>query len=81
VSTKSEYGELGAPDALLGVERGEHYGFVVNGGGVAIDGSSGLGAEVAVAQVEVECADVVSAMGAGKLHASLDACDSVEALH
>ena len=72
---------LGAPDALLGVEGGEHYGLVVDAGGVAVDGGGGLGAEVAVAGVEVEGADVVGAVGAGELHASLDAHDGVEALH
>ncbi len=72
---------LGAPDALLGVKGGEHYGFVVDAGGVAVDGGGGLGAEVAVAEVEVEGADVVGAVGAGELHASLDAGDGVETLH
>jgi hypothetical protein len=72
---------LGAPDALLGIEGREHYGFVVDAGGVAVDGPGGLGAEVAIARVEVEGADVVSAVGACKLHASLDAGDGVEALH
>ena len=65
----------------MGVEGGEHYGFVVDGGGVAVDGGGGLGAEVAVAGVEVEGADVVGAVGAGELHASLDAGHGVEALH
>ena len=72
---------LGAPEALLGVEGGEHYGLVVDAGGVAVDGGGGLGAEVAVAEVEVEGADMVGAVGAGELHASLDARDGVEALH
>ncbi len=69
------------PEALLGVERGEHHGFVVDFGGVLVDGGSGLGAEVAVTGIEVEGADVVRAVGAGELHASLDAGDGVEALH
>jgi hypothetical protein len=73
--------ELAAPDALLGVEGGEHYGFVVDAGGVAVDGGGGLGAEVAVAGIEVESGDVVSAVGAGELHASLDARYGVEAFH
>jgi hypothetical protein len=73
--------ELRAPDALLGVEGGEHYGFVVDAGGVAVDGGGGLGAEVAVAGVEVESADVVIAVGAGELHASFDARHGVEAFH
>ena len=71
---EGDYGELAAPDALLGVEGGEHNGFVVDAGGVAIDGGGGLGAEVAVAGVEVEGADVVGAVGAGELHAYLDGC-------
>jgi hypothetical protein len=75
------YLELAAPDALLGVEGGEHYGLVVDAGGVAVDGGGGLGAEVAVAGVEVEGADVVGAVGAGELHASLDPRDAVKALH
>jgi hypothetical protein len=54
---------------------------VVDAGGVAIDGGGGLGAEVAVAGVEVEGADVVGAVGAGELHASLDAGDGVETFH
>jgi len=54
---------------------------VVDAGGVAVDGGGGLGAEVAVAGVEVEGADVVGAVGAGELHASLDAGDGVETLH
>ena len=72
---------LAAPDALLSIEGGEHYGLVVDAGGVAVNGAGGLGAKVAIAQVEIERADVVGAMGAGKLHASLDAGDGVEALH
>ena len=54
---------------------------MVNAGGVAIDGSGGLGAEVAVAGVEIEGADVVSAAGAGELHPALDASDGVVSLH
>ena len=73
--------ESAAPDGLPGVERREHYGLVVNAGGVLVDGGSGLGAEVAVAGIEVECADVVGAVGAGEPHAAFDASDSVEALH
>jgi len=71
----------GAPDVLLGVERGEHYGLVVDGGGVVVDGGGGLGAKVAVARIEIESADVVSAVGAGELHAALDAHHGVEAFH
>jgi len=81
VRDECERWRLGAPDVLLGVEGGEHYGLVVDGGGVAVDGGGGLGAEVAVAEIEVESADVVGAVGAGELHAALDASDGVEALH
>ena len=66
---------------LLGVEGGEHDGLVVNFGGVLVDGGGGLGAEVAVARVEVESGDVVSAVRAGELHAAFDASDGVEAFH
>ena len=66
---------------LLSVQGGEHYGLVVDGGGVVVDGGGGLGAEVAVAGIEVESADVVGAMSAGELHAALDASDGVEAFH
>ena len=54
---------------------------MVDFGGVLVDRGCGLGAEIAVAGVEVESADVVGAVSAGKLHASLDAGDGVEALH
>jgi hypothetical protein len=73
--------ELRAPDALLGIERGEHHRLVVNCRRMAVDGGSGLGAEVAVADVEIERADVVGAAGAGELHAALDASDGVVSLH
>ena len=73
--------ESAAPDVLLGIERREHDGLVMDAGGMLVDGRGSLGAEVAVAGVEVECADVVSAVGAGELHAALDASDGVEAFH
>jgi hypothetical protein len=66
---------------LLGVEGGEHYGLVVDFGGVLVDGGGGLGAEVAVASVEVESGDVMGAMRAGELRAAFDASDGVEAFH
>ena len=66
---------------LLGVEGGEHHGLVMDGGGMLVNGGGGLGAEVAVAGIEVEGADMVGTMGAGKLHATFDASDGVEALH
>jgi hypothetical protein len=72
---------ISAPDALLRVEGREHYRFVVDAGGVEIDGGSGLSAEVAVAEIEIESADVVSAAGAGKFHPAFDAPDGVVSLH
>jgi hypothetical protein len=44
---------------------------------MSVDGGSGLGTEVASLNVEVEGGDVVFTMGAGELHAALDALDSV----
>ncbi|MGB8733694.1 MAG: hypothetical protein WCC99_20750 [Candidatus Sulfotelmatobacter sp.] len=73
--------ESAAPDVLLDVEGREHDGLVVDAGGVLVDGRGSLGTEVAIAGVEVECADVVGAVGAGELHAALDASDGIEALH
>jgi hypothetical protein len=69
--------ESGAVDVLLGVERGEHYRLVMNLSGVLVNSGGGLGAEVAVAEIEVKGADVVGAVIAGELHAALDACDCV----
>jgi len=66
---------------LLVVERRKHYGLVVDSSGVAVDGGGGLGAEVAVVEIEVEGADVVGAAGTGELHASFDAGDGVVSLH
>ena len=80
-ATRCALEESGAPDALLGVEGGEHYRLVVNAGGVAIDGGGCLRAEVAVAGIEIESADVMGAAGAGELHAALDAPDAVVPLH
>ena len=65
----------------MNVERREHYRFVVNAGGVAVDGGSGLRAKVAIAGIEIECADVVRAASAGKLHATLNPHDGVMPLH
>jgi hypothetical protein len=50
-------------------------------GGMLVDGGGGLGAEIAVARVEVEGADMVRAMRAGEPHASFDAGDGVGAVH
>jgi hypothetical protein len=68
---------LGAPDALLHVERRHGHGLVVDFGGVLIEIGGGLGAEVTVAHVEVERSDAVRAVGAGELHASGDAFGGV----
>jgi hypothetical protein len=81
LGVRSGPGKSGAPDSLLGVEGREHYRFVVNCGGVLIDRRGGLGAEVAVAGIEVEGADVMGAARAGELHAALDASDGVVSLH
>ena len=54
---------------------------MVDFGSVLVDGCGSLSTEVAVAGVEVESADVVGTVGAGELHASLNARDGVEALH
>lgn len=50
-------------------------------GGMLIDGSRSLGAQVPVARIKLERADTVRATGACELHASLDAGDGVEAFH
>ena len=54
---------------------------MVNLGGVLVDRSGGLRAKVAIAGIEVECAYVVGAVRAGKLHAALNARDTIEAFH
>ena len=61
----------GAPDALLRVEAGIHQRLVVGFGGVLVESGGGLGAEVAVASVEVERADAVLAADTGEAHAAL----------
>ena len=61
----------GAPDALLRVEAGIHQRLVVGFGGVLVESGGGLGAEVAVASVEVERADAVLAAHTGEAHAAL----------
>lgn len=68
---------LGAPDALLHVQGRHGDGLVVDFGGVLVEVGGGLGAQVAVAGVEVERGDGVRAVGAGKLHASGDAFGGV----
>lgn len=73
---------LGSPDALLHVEGRNRDGLVVDFGGVLIEGSCSLCAEVAVAQVEFQRGDAVRTVGAGKLHASGDAfCGVVSHSH
>jgi len=46
-------------------------------GGVLVDGSRSLGAEVAVPRVVFQCAHAVLAAGACESHAALDAIDGV----
>jgi hypothetical protein len=73
--------ELCAINVLLRIERREHDWLVMHFGSVLVNCSSGLGAKVAIARIEVEGAHMVSAVRAGKLHAALDARDAVEAFH
>jgi hypothetical protein len=54
---------------------------VVDFGGVLVNGRGCLGAEVAVARIEVERADMVRAVSTGELHSALDTRDGVEAVH
>ena len=67
----------GSPDELLDVGVGDNQGLVVNLGGMLIQGVGGLGAEVAVLEVEVKRANAVRAADAGELRASLDSVCSV----
>jgi hypothetical protein len=64
---------LGAPDALLRVERSNGDRLVMDLGGMLIEVHSGLSPKVAIAQIEIQRSDAVRAVGAGKLHASGDA--------
>ena len=66
-----------APAAQLRFGGRYGHGCVVDFGGVVVDGSGGLGAEVADSHVEVESTDAVFALGAGELHAALDAMNLV----
>ncbi len=54
---------------------------MVNFGRVAIDCGGSLSAQIAVAGIEIECADMMGTMCAFKLHAALDALNGVEAVH
>jgi hypothetical protein len=67
----------GSLDELLDVGVGDDQGLVVNLGGMLIEGVGGLGAEVAVLEVEVKRADAVRAADTGELRASLDPVCSV----
>ena len=72
------FGKLGlAPGALLTVGRGNYRGCRVRFAGVIVDRGCGLGAEVAALRVEVQRADAVCTLGAGELHAALDALDFI----
>ena len=66
-----------APTALLAVGGGNDQGFVVRLGGVMVDCGCSLGAEVAGLRFEIERAYAVRTLGAGELHAVLDALDAV----
>lgn len=67
----------GAPGALMTIGRRNHHGFMVRVGGMLIDGSRGLGAEVAGLGVEIQRADAVFAARAGEPHSTLDALHAV----
>ena len=62
----------GSPDELLDFGVGDNHGLVVNLGGMLIEGVGGLGAEVAVLEVEIKRADAVRAAHAGELRTTLD---------
>ena len=66
---------------LLHIQRCKHHRFVMHLGGVLIDGRGRLSAPIAITRIELESTDTVRAVGAGELHASLDAGDGVEAFH
>ena len=66
-----------APAALLTVGGGNYQGFVVRFGGMVVDGGCGLGSDVADFGVEIQRANGMGAVRAVKLHAALDALDSV----
>ncbi len=54
---------------------------MMNLGGVLVDGRCRLSAPIAVTRIELERADTMGTVGAGELHASLDAGDGVKAFH
>ena len=68
---------LVAPGAQFYTLGGDGWGFVVRFCGVLVDGGGGLGAEVAVAGVEIERGDAVVTVRAGELYAVLDALGAV----
>jgi hypothetical protein len=69
--------ETSAPGALLTIGRRNYRGCRVRFAGVIIDRGCGLSAEVAALGVEVQRADAVCTLGAGELHAALDALDFI----
>jgi hypothetical protein len=73
--------DLHAGEVRGGVERRVGYGLVVDFGGVLDDGGGGLGSQVAEVGVEIERVHMMRTVGAGELHATLDALDGVKALH
>ena len=66
-----------APGALLTIGGRDYHGRRVRFAGVIIDRGCGLSAEVAALGVEVQRGDAVRTLGAGELHAALDALDSI----
>jgi hypothetical protein len=50
-------------------------------GSVLVNGGGCLGAQVAVARIELGRADAMGTVGACKLDATFDAADRIEALH
>lgn len=54
---------------------------MVNRCGVAVDGRGGLRPHVAIVRVKVECAHMVGAVRAFKLHTAFNALDGIEAVH
>ena len=62
---------------MLDVRGRDDHGFVMGFDGVLVESGGGLGAEVAVLDVEVKRADAVRAADASELHASLDPRGSV----
>jgi hypothetical protein len=65
------------PAALLTICGRNYHGLMVSLGRVKIDGGCSLSAEVSGLGIEIERADAMRTVNAGKLHAALDALDFV----